>query len=125
MGRLDGRIELVKGLQLAFDEIVVDLGGKDRVSRLQLGLVERTVFLEFKIREWERLLLQGELEEEAIGRWIQALNSYVGLARVLGLGRSRLAVADALYAETEPTEPADTADKPPSRVNGAEEAEGK
>jgi len=119
--KMDGRYEVVKGLQDAFQQIADDLGGEESLSRLHLGLIERTVFLEFQLREWERQVLMGELQDEAIGRWVQALNTYVGLARVLGLGRSRLAAADALYADTEP---ADAGDKPPSNANGAEQGEG-
>jgi len=114
LGRMDGRTDLCKRLQSAFDEIMEDIGGADGQSHLRVALVERCVFLEFQLRRWEEKILAGTLPDEAIGRWIQATNSLLGLSKTLGLGRTRLQNAiDALYSD-----PDDSPDAPESGRSG-------
>ena len=96
--RMDGRTDLARRLEFAFQNIVDDCGGAAGQSHLRLALIERAVFLEFALQRWERNILTGKASDEAIGRWIQATNSLLGLAKTLGLNRSKMTNAiDALY----------------------------
>jgi hypothetical protein len=108
--RMDAREVLTRQLQAAYIAIVEDTGGPDAQTHLRLALVERAVFLEFQLQKWERELLAGKAPADTISRWIQAINAMLGLAKTLGLNRSKLTNAiDALYGpaddESSPNEP--------------------
>jgi hypothetical protein len=113
MSRLDGRTELVKGLERAYEEIIDDCGGADGMSRLRKALCERAVFLEFWLRQIERKVLTGQAPDEQITRWIQGTNSLLGLTKVLGMSKSTLDNAlDVLYAPQPSQEPANETQTP-------------
>ena len=122
--RMDGREKIAQALQQAFDEIVEDIGGADGQSHLKLALVERAVFLEFKLREWEKEMLTGKLKDVEIGRWIQGVNSLNGLCKMLGFREvAKGDYLDALYSEPDPSD-SDNAGKAPSTAQDKSEWDG-
>lgn len=85
---LDGRLEVAKILNSAFNEVTDDMGGKDTLCHTQLALAERFVFLVYVLRSIEtRIALNPKESDELLSRWIQGLNSLNGLAKVIGLKR--------------------------------------
>ena len=111
--KIDARTALAVGLNTSFQRIVDDMGGLAALSHLQLALVERAVFLEFRLRQFEAAMLAGTADPEDTGRWVQATNAYMGVARTLGLKRAGMANAiDALYSRAD--EPQETPTKRPT-----------
>jgi hypothetical protein len=88
-----------------YDEIVADIGGLDDVGHVKRALIERFVWLEAILQTIEHELVQGEINKaEALGRWIQAVNSLSGLAKVLGVDKKLTArpwIAPAQPAEVQ------------------------
>lgn len=85
---IDGRTELSRTLRGNFEQIVQDVGGASEVSHVKKALIERFVWLEAILQDIEQSLVSGEMSKtEAIGRWVQAINSLTGLAKVLGIDR--------------------------------------
>lgn len=86
--KLDQRTETFLLLNTAYQEVLSDLGGVEMLSHTKQCLVERFIFLEFMMRKWElRLVRKPKKNAHLISRWIQAINSLNGLARILGLER--------------------------------------
>lgn len=85
---LDGRCDLAKTLRQNYDAIVADVGGSDELSHVKSALVERFVWLEGILQTLEHEMATGQLDRsQALGKWIQAVNSLSGLAKVLGVER--------------------------------------
>ena len=88
LSELDGRTELAKALRANYDSIVADVGGQSEISHVKGALIERFVWLEGILQTIEHEMVSGvTTKTEAIGRWIQAVNSLSGLAKVLGVER--------------------------------------
>jgi hypothetical protein len=88
LATLDRRTDLAKALQQNYDDIVADVGGMEELSHVKSALVERFCWLEAILQQIEHEMANGEIDKsEAIGRWIQAVNSLSGLAKVLGVER--------------------------------------
>lgn len=89
LARLDGRTEIARELRVAFDEIVSDQGGIEGLSHVRRSLVERFCWLEAVLRSLELRIAEADKSETAdlLAKWIQALNSLVGLGRCVGLER--------------------------------------
>lgn len=92
---LDGRTDLARALRANRDAIVTDLGGDEELSHVKNALVERFVWLEGILHSIEHDMAKGQAPKtEAIGKWVQAVNSLSGLAKVLGTDRqNRIATA--------------------------------
>ncbi len=89
LAKLDGRLEIAKVLRSRYDAVISDLGGDD-ISHVKLALVERFLWLEYVLQGIEQFLADAQSSKESaelIGRWVQATNSLVGLAKMLGLER--------------------------------------
>ena len=85
---LDGRGGLSKALRANYAEIVADIGGTTEVGHVKAALIERFCWLEAILQTLEHDLATGAIDKaEALGRWIQAVNSLTGLAKVLGIER--------------------------------------
>ncbi|MGC1274345.1 MAG: hypothetical protein WBC44_11615 [Planctomycetaceae bacterium] len=85
---LDKRTDLAKSLRANYETIVEDLGGRDDLSHVKAALVERFVWLEAILKTIEHDLVTGDIDKaEALGRWVQAVNSLSGLAKTLGIDR--------------------------------------
>ena len=88
LSALDGRTELAKALRANYDAIIEDIGGLSEVGHIKASLIERFVWLEGILQSIEHEMATGTTgKTEAIGRWIQAVNSLSGLAKVLGIER--------------------------------------
>ena len=84
---MDGRSNLTKALRANYDQIVKDIG-EDNVGSVKATLVEKFVFLSVVLQSIEAEMVAGQISKsEAISKWVQALNSLVGLAKVLGVER--------------------------------------
>ena len=88
LAELDGRTELSRALRANYDAIVADIGGLEDVGHVKGALIERFVWLEAVLQTIEHDMASGEIDKsEALGKWIQAVNSLSGLAKVLGVER--------------------------------------
>lgn len=110
LNKLDRRTEIARQLKHSYTAIADDLGGEEQLSHVKRSLVERFVFLEAVLQGIERNIAQTRInaveevakdparreelqreavkaEAELISRWIQAVNSAQGLAKVLGTER--------------------------------------
>jgi len=86
--KMDGRTEACKMLRSSFNEIISDLGGVDNLSHIQICLCERFTFLEFVLRRLEyRIANEPKQSSKLLARWVQSLNSLVGLGKSIGLER--------------------------------------
>lgn len=94
--KMDGRTEIARELRAAFDEIVADQGGIEGLSHVRRSLVERFCWLEAVLRSLELRIAEADKAEtaELLSRWIQALNSLVGLGKCIGLERRARKVDD-------------------------------
>lgn len=101
LAKLDGRTELAKQLRQSYVAVVDDLGGASEIGHIRHSLIERFVFMEAVLLGIEGQLAQvrtatdereaRKTEAELIGRWISAVNSMQGLAKVLGIERKNTA----------------------------------
>lgn len=83
---MDQRCGLAKTLRETHAEVVEELGGIDRISRIKLSLIERFCWLETLLRTLEHeMSTRRDVRDELIGRWTAAQNSFLGLAKTLGL----------------------------------------
>lgn len=86
--KLDGRYALAQHLTANYESIVDDLGGIEGLSHTRLTLIERFVFLQAVLENWESQFVNDpESSEALLGRWTQACNACAGLARIIGLDR--------------------------------------
>ena len=86
---LDKRTLIYQSLQASYDAIMADVGGKGSLSHVQCCLVERFCFLEFVLRGIEVQIAEEKPKDigPLVSRWVQALNSLVGLGKTIGLQR--------------------------------------
>src|SRR5262245_26361411 len=90
VGTLDGRSLLARALRQRFEAIASDLGGEGELSALKVSLLERLVWLEAMLSKIESDLAgttDAKAVSEILSRWIQAVNSFTGIAKTLGLER--------------------------------------
>lgn len=95
MRKLDGRTEVCQRLVAAYETIVEEAGGEGSLAHTKLALIERFVFLEATVQTWELELAQNPTASpELLSRWIQAVNSLQGLAKIIGIERQTKKVVD-------------------------------
>jgi hypothetical protein len=85
MGRLDKRTVLGKSVRDRYEAIVTDLGGTPALATVKVSLVRRFVWFEAMMEGMECRAAAGE--EVDIGSWTQLVNTWLGIARMLGLER--------------------------------------
>jgi len=83
--RLDKRTVLGKAVRERYHAIVTDLGGEAALATVKHSLVRRFVWFEAMIEGMECRAAAGESVD--IGSWTQLVNSWLGIARMLGLER--------------------------------------
>jgi hypothetical protein len=83
--QLDGRTTLGKAVRERHEAILTDLGGPDSLSSIKLSLVRRFVWFEAMIEGMECRAAASEPVD--VGVWTQLVNSWLGIARMLGLER--------------------------------------
>ena len=101
MDRLDKRTVLGKAVRERYQAIVDDLGGDDALTTVRRSLVRRFTWLEVMIEGIECRAASGEGIDA--GTWSQFINSWLGIARLLGLERKAKPVRrlrDALQGNT-------------------------
>lgn len=85
MDRLDKRTILGRAVLERFQAIMADLGGEDALSTVKRSLVRRFTWFEVMLEGMECRAAAGE--EIDIGSWTQLTNTWLGIARMLGLER--------------------------------------
>ncbi len=83
--RLDKRTTIAKAICGRIDAIESDMGGTAGLSHARRSLVRRVVWLEAIIEHTEQRLAGGEPID--LGGHTQAVNTLIGLYRMLGLER--------------------------------------
>jgi len=85
---LDGRTAFARDLRQREASVIADLGGEGAVSYIEKSLVRRGLFLETLVRRTEARIASGEtLEDDELGRFVQAGNALLGVWKSLGLKR--------------------------------------
>ena len=85
MDRLDKRTVLGHAVVHRYQAIVADLGGDDALTNIKRSLVRRFTWFEVMIEGMECRAAAGEGVD--IGAWTQLTNSWLDIARMLGLER--------------------------------------
>jgi hypothetical protein len=85
MERLDQRTVLGKAVVARFTAVVSDLGGEDNITTVKRSLARRFTWFEVMLEGMECRMAAGEQID--IGAWTQLTNSWLGIARMLGLER--------------------------------------
>jgi hypothetical protein len=85
MERLDKRTVLGKAVRERHQAVMADLGGEEALSAVKRSLVRRFVWFEAMIEGVECRAAAGE--EVDVGSWTQLCNTWLGIARLLGLER--------------------------------------
>jgi len=83
--RLDKRTSIAKTICGRIEAIESDMGGAEALSHARRSLIRRTVWLEAVIEHSEQKLAAGEGID--LGGHTQAINTLLGLYRLLGLER--------------------------------------
>ena len=85
MARLDKRTILGKAVSQRFDAVANDCGGMDALAHVKIGLIKRFLWMECVIEGIELQLAAGKQID--IGSYTQLTNTWLGIARLLGLER--------------------------------------
>jgi hypothetical protein len=83
--RLDKRTSIAKAICGRIETIENDMGGAESLSHAHRSLIRRTVWLEAIIEHSEQRLAAGEGID--LGGHTQAINTLIGLCRLIGLKR--------------------------------------
>jgi hypothetical protein len=83
--RLDKRTSIARAICGRIEAIETDMGGAEALSHARRSLVRRVVWLEAIIEHTEQRLAAGEGID--LGGHTQAINTLIGLYRLLGLDR--------------------------------------
>jgi hypothetical protein len=90
MERLDRRTVLGKAVSHRFEAVAADCGGLETLAHAKIGLIRRFLWMECVIEGLELQLAAGEQID--IGTYTQLTNTWLGLARTLGLERKSRSV---------------------------------
>ena len=85
MDRLDKRTVLGRAVLERYQSVLSDLGGEDALTTIKRSLIRRFTWFEVMIEGMECRAAAGEGVD--IGAWTQLTNSWLGIARMLGLER--------------------------------------
>ena len=105
--RLDRRTSIAKAIRGRIEAIETDMGGADTLSHARRSLVRRVVWLEAIVEHAEQRLAAGEGVD--LGGHTQAINTLIGLYRLLGLERRAKparTLRDVMRGTVEPASPA-------------------
>ena len=89
MKGMDTRTAKFHNLDKSFQQIIRDMGGKENISRLELGLIERFVYCEYLIRQVEYEMSQSDngIKGKLLGRWIKLDNAINSICAKLGISK--------------------------------------
>jgi len=85
MDRLDKRTVLGRAVVDRYEAVMSDLGGIEALSTVKRSLVRRFTWFEVMLEGFECRMASGESID--LGAWTQCCNSWLGLAKALGLDR--------------------------------------
>lgn len=83
--KLDKRTRVARAVLARIRELEVDAGGADALSAVRRSLIRHAAWLDGIVESHELRLADGQ--EIDVGAYTQALNSLIGLYRLLGLER--------------------------------------
>lgn len=114
MDRLDKRTVLGRSVLERYGAVMSDLGGEETLSTVKRSLVRRFTWFEVMLEGIECRAAAGE--DIDIGSWTQLTNSWLGIARMLGLERVQRPVESLhdvmMYRDDPQPEPAAPAEAP-------------
>lgn len=84
---VDVRFRPAAILKRRYETLVVDLGGFDNLSYQERSLVKRFLNIEALVESSEADLIEGRRDRVVISEYLQAVNSLIGLSKILGLKR--------------------------------------
>lgn len=90
MERLDMRTVLGRSVLNRYQAVMADLGGEDNLTTVKRSLVRRFTWFEVMLEGMECQMAGGKPID--IGAWTQLTNSWLGIARMLGLERKAKSV---------------------------------
>lgn len=108
LAKLDKRTKVARAVLARIGELESDAGGADTLSAARRSLIRHAAWLDAIVESYEMKLASGEQID--VGGHTQALNSLLGLFRLLGLERNARRgptlreVMDATPDEPEPTD---------------------
>jgi|SRR5580765_2046342 len=85
MERLDMRTVLGRAVADRYHAVLSDLGGEDNLTTVKRSLARRFTWFEVMLEGMECRMASGQQID--IGSWTQLTNSWLGIARMLGLER--------------------------------------
>lgn len=83
--KLDRRTRVARAIMDRIAVLASDAGGAETLSHAQQSLIKRAVFLEAIVESHELRFASGEAID--VGSYTQALNSMLGVYRVVGIAR--------------------------------------
>jgi len=83
--RLDKRTKIARAVLARIEELESDAGGADSLSAARRSLIRHAAWLDALVESFEMQLAAGEQID--VGGFTQALNSLLGLLRLVGLER--------------------------------------
>lgn len=85
LAKLDKRTKVAKAVLARIDALETDAGGADNLTAARRSLIRHAAWLDAIVDSHELRLAAGEQLD--VGAYTQALNSLLGLFRLLGLER--------------------------------------
>lgn len=85
LAKLDKRTKIAKAVLARIDALEADAGGSDNLTAARRSLIRHAAWLDAIVDSHELRLASGEQLD--VGAYTQALNSLLGLFRLLGLER--------------------------------------
>ena len=85
LGKLDKRTKIARAVLARIGELEYDAGGAESLSAARRSLIRHAAWLDAIVESYEMRLASGEQID--VGGHTQALNSLLGLYRLLGLER--------------------------------------
>jgi hypothetical protein len=90
LARLDKRTKVARAVLMRIADLESDAGGADSLSAARQSLIRHAAWLDAVVESHELRLAAGQ--EIDSGAYTQALNSLIGLYRLLGLERRQRSV---------------------------------
>lgn len=85
IGKLDKRTKIARAVLARIEGFETDAGGADTLTQARRSLIRHAAWLDAIVDSHELRLASGEALD--VGAYTQALNSLIGLYRLLGLER--------------------------------------
>jgi len=93
LSTINKRTKLFYALSESYNKVISDLGGTDSLSRLELSLCERFVFVEMLIRNLEVKGMNGD-EDDYLDKYSKLCNSLNSIISKLGISKRETGQSD-------------------------------